>query len=190
MIKLGTDAERRRRKAVVLVFPLAFAAHDLEEVLAAPGWSERAAERMGARHPGVARALGNAFPMSQREMTIAVAVVAAGAAGVTAASLRDLDGELQPLRAALGAFSAHSLTHLAASVVFRGYTPGLATVPLVIVPYSLWAWARLGRAGVVGSRADAIRAARTGLAVALPLAVFGHLIAREITGGVLARGRC
>jgi hypothetical protein len=46
-------------------------------------------------------------------------------------------GRLLP--AALAAYTAHGLTHLAQSAVLRSYTPGVATVPLVIAPYSVWA---------------------------------------------------
>jgi len=125
-----------------VTFPLAFAAHDLEEVLTAARWSENAAARLTRRHPRLGRALAAALPISTKEMAIAVGVVAAGVGGVTAASLRNLDGDLRLFQAALAAFSAHSLGHVGASVVFRGHTPGIATVPTVIVPYSLWAWRR------------------------------------------------
>jgi len=103
---------------------------------------------------------------------------ASGVAVVTVASLRDLNGELNQLPAALAAFSTHSLTHVGASVAFRGYTPGLGTVPLVIVPYSLRAWPRLRRAGLIEMRRNVLKAMGSGAALASPLALFGHVVAR------------
>jgi len=79
----------------VLTFPLAFAAQDLEEVLTAARWSERAAARLTRRHARLGRALAAALPLSTKEIAIAVGVVAAGVGAVTAASLRNLDGDLR-----------------------------------------------------------------------------------------------
>jgi hypothetical protein len=180
--KSASAAERSLRRSVVLTFPLAFAAHDLEEVFAAAPWSKQAADRVAKRHAVLALAVSrNALPISRKEMAVAVGVVTLACAGVTAVSLRNIDGELRSLQAALAAFSAHSLSHVAASIVLRGYTPGVATVPLVILPYSLWAWPRLRRAGVVTTRAEAVGAARTGIAFALPVALLGHVVARALT---------
>jgi hypothetical protein len=80
---------------------------------------------------------------------------------------------LRLFQAALAAFSAHSLGHVGASVVFRGYTPGIATVPTVIVPYSLWAWRRLRRAGTCTTRTEGFRAARAGAGLAVAAALLG-----------------
>ena len=112
-----------------MTFPLAFAAHDLEEVLSAARWSENAAARLTRRHPRLGRALPAALPISTKEMAIAVGVVATGVGGVTAASLRNLDADLRLFKAALAAFSAHSLGHVGAPAVSRrtGWTrAGLA----------------------------------------------------------------
>jgi len=46
-----------------VTFPLAFAAHDLEQVLAAARWSENAAARL-TRRPRLGRALAAALPIS------------------------------------------------------------------------------------------------------------------------------
>jgi len=113
-------------------------------------------------------------------MVVAVGVVAAGAGGVKGASLRNLDGDLRLFQAALAAFSAHPVSHVGATMVFRGHTPGVATVLLVVVPYSLWAWPRLRRAGIVTTPAEAVRAACTAVALALPVTLLGHILARAL----------
>jgi hypothetical protein len=53
----------------------------------------------------------------------------------------------------------------------------------VVVPYSLWAWSRLHRAGLVGDREDVLRMSATGVALALPIALFGHVLARFVVRG-------
>lgn len=53
---------------------------------------------------------------------------------------------------AVTGFGLHALTHLAQSAVVRGYTPGVATVPLVAAPFSVWARRRLRQAGVPVTR--------------------------------------
>jgi hypothetical protein len=181
--RLDGRTSQKQQRAVVLAFPLAFAVHDLEEVLAAACWSRTAVARLAQRHPALGRALARLLPVSKTEMGLAVGVVAVAVGGVTVASLRNLDGDLRLFQAALGAFSAHSLSHVGESALFRGYTPGVATVPAVVVPYSLWAWSRLHRAGVVGDREDVLRMSATGVALALPIALFGHVLARFVVRG-------
>ena len=40
-------------------------------------------------------------------------------------------------------------------LVLRRYTPGLVTTPLVVIPYSVWAWRRLKGSGVPVHPSDA-----------------------------------
>lgn len=76
---------------------------------------------------------------------------------VLAASARGAQtgGRSPFFQSALFGFGAHGFGHLALTALHRGYTPGVATAPTVVIPYSLWAWRELGRAGVRrdGSRA-------------------------------------
>jgi hypothetical protein len=111
-------------------------------------------------------------------MAVAVGVVGCGVGLATRSGARHLDGDLDLFPAVLAAYIAHGLTHLAQSAVLRGYTPGVMTVPLVIAPYSAWAWRALYREGV---RRDATRLRHdlaVGAPLALGLAVSGHAIGR------------
>lgn len=68
--------------------------------------------------------------------------------------------------------------HLGQAALVRGYTPGVVTAPLVVLPYSVWAWRRLRAAGVP---AAGWSSAVSGLAM-LPLALAGvHGAARLVT---------
>jgi hypothetical protein len=84
------------------------------------------------------------------------------------------------------AFGLHSLTHLGASALFRGYTPGTITAPIVVLPYWLWGWRKLNVAGVL--RNDPVFWATAAVAVPVTiggahLAAAGLLKARELTSG-------
>lgn len=61
-------------------------------------------------------------------------------------------------------FGLHGLVHLAQAAATRGYTPGAVSSPLVVVPFALWARARLRRAGVSGPARVRDVAAGLGLA--------------------------
>src|SRR3954469_21008021 len=78
-------------------------------------------------------------------MAVAIGVVASGVAAATRSGWRQLDGDLGGLPAALAASTGHGATHLIQSALLRSYTSGVATVPLVIAPYSWWAWRTLRR---------------------------------------------
>jgi Protein of unknown function with HXXEE motif len=75
--------------------------------------------------------------------------------------------------AALRGFGLHAGTHIAQSVALRRYTPGLVTTPLVVVPFSLWAWRRLKQNDVPIAQGDA--RLNLALAAVVPLS---HAIAR------------
>jgi hypothetical protein len=83
----------------------------------------------------------------------------------------------------VAAFAGHGVTHVLSSVAYGGYTPGVATVPLVIVPYSVWASRALRRAGV---QRGAVR--RRDLATAVA-AVLGLVIGGQALGRWLDSAR-
>jgi uncharacterized protein with HXXEE motif len=93
---------------------------------------------------------------------------------------RRADDGLGPLPAVLAAYTAHGATHVLQSAVLRGYTPGVATVPLVIAPYSAWAWWTLRRAGVDVGGQHLRRDLAVGGAVAFALAFGGQLAGRLV----------
>ncbi|BDD81804.1 hypothetical protein TPB0596_15670 [Tsukamurella pulmonis] len=51
-------------------------------------------------------------------------------------------------QSALLAYGLHGFSHLAIAARFQGYAPGVATTPVAVLPFWLWASARLTRAGV------------------------------------------
>ncbi|RCV52816.1 HXXEE domain-containing protein [Marinitenerispora sediminis] len=160
----------------------AWAVHDTEELLTMSRWGRSARRRLAARHPEVPEFVWRALDRPQTHVNVAIGLVGAVMAAAAADGART-GGRSGFYQAALLGFGGHAATHLAQAVAVRGYTPGLLTTPLVVVPYSLWAWLRLRRAGVAGAGGRLGWASAALLPVTLGAA---HGIAAAVTRG---RGR-
>lgn len=162
------------RKAVTWGLFLAWLANDTEEWFTMAPWSQKNATGTGKRPPGPAWLRK---PVTSTQSRVAISLMGAL---VLAASARGAatGGRSSFFQSTLVGFGAHGFGHLALSAAHRGYTPGVATAPTVVIPFSLWAWRELGRQGV--RRNDA----RTWLsaAVLLPASLAAvHSAARALT---------
>ncbi|MER7079561.1 Protein of unknown function with HXXEE motif-containing protein [Saccharopolyspora kobensis] len=126
------------RRSVTLGLFLAWLANDAEEWFTMAPWTQANPDRT----PPWMRE-----PMSQEHARTAISLMGLV---VLAASVRGArtGGRSPFFQSALFGFGAHGVGHLAATALHGGYTPGVATAPTVVIPYSLWAWRELGRAGV------------------------------------------
>ncbi|MEV7591825.1 HXXEE domain-containing protein [Streptomyces sp. NPDC089922] len=171
--------------AVTLGLLAAWAVHDLEEVATMERWSRARVPVLRARHPEVPdqvwRILGS---VNGREFATAVAVMGAVVAAAAADGHRT-GGRSGFYQAALNGFGLHGLVHLAQAAATRGYTPGVVTSPLVVVPFTLWARGRLRRSGVL--RPTRARHAVQGLALAAAATAASHAAARLVRRGRPAR---
>ncbi|MFF5974726.1 HXXEE domain-containing protein [Streptomyces sp. NPDC012769] len=157
----------------------AWALHDAEEVAFGPRWLRENLPRLRERFPGVPEAVWRAAgSVDDREFRAAVAVMAA-IVGSAAVAGRRSGGRSAFYQGALNGFGLHGLVHLAQAAAVRGWTPGSATSPLVVVPFTLWARGRLRRAGVL--RPARVRDVVAGLAVAAGATVLSHAAARTLT---------
>ncbi|WP_203601518.1 HXXEE domain-containing protein [Streptomyces sp. SID9727] len=158
----------------------AWAANDLEEIATMAGWLRTARPRLGKRLPRVPDRVWDRAALSQREVNTAIGLMGVLVAAAAADGART-GGRSPFFRTVLTGFGLHGAVHLAQSAAYGGYTPGVATSPTVVIPYSLWALRRLRAAGIpVGGARDTA----AGLVI-LPVAVAGaHAVAR-----VLARPR-
>lgn len=109
---------------------VAWAAHDAEEWFMIGPW---------AREHGL--------PVSDGLARTAIGVmgVVVGAAAVDGVRT---GGRSATYQAALLAYGLHGFTHVAVSLAVRGYSPGVATVPVAVLPFWFWVSHRLGDAGV------------------------------------------
>jgi hypothetical protein len=161
----------------------AWLVHDAEEWVTMAPWSRENADRIEQALP-VRPPWGNGG-MSDVQSHSGIAamgavILAASAMGVKS---RGRSGFFQT---AFLAFGLHSLSHLGASTLFRGYTPGAITAPIVVLPYWVWGWRKLNRAGVL--RKDPAFWATAAVAVPVTIGVVhlvtaGLLKARELAEG-------
>ncbi|WP_308368673.1 HXXEE domain-containing protein [Streptomyces sp. ISL-36] len=158
----------------------AWALHDAEEVVFGPRWVREHLPELRERFPEVSERVWRVMEgVDEREFAVAVGAVGAVVAAAAVAGHRS-GGRSAFFQAALNGFGLHGLVHLAQAAAVRGYTPGSATSPLVVVPFTLWARGRLRRAGVL--RPTRAKDAVAGLAVAAGVTLAAHAVARKVTG--------
>ncbi|MGW6499815.1 HXXEE domain-containing protein [Nonomuraea angiospora] len=152
----------------------AWAVHDVEELATMAGWTRSARPRLEERLPWVP---WERLEVSQRHVNVAIGLMGGVMAGASALGART-GGRSPVFQAALLGFGAHGVMHLAQAAVTRGYTPGAVTAPVVVVPFSVWAWRRLRAEGVP------VRTGASGWAglAALPVVLAGvHTAAHALT---------
>lgn len=151
---------------------LAWTVHDAEEWFTMVRWSRRNARRAGGRPPVFGPFPAGLSPAHMRTAISAMGVIVAAASADGARS----GGRSRLFQAGLVGFGLHAFGHLAASAGLRGYTPGVVTAPVVVLPFSLWAWRELGAAGVRRDTGRTIRDAAVAIPASLALA---HLAAAQ-----------
>jgi hypothetical protein len=127
---------------------VAWLTHDLEELATMTGTSRTLLQQLPDWVP---------VPASIREQGLTTRYLATGIATigliVAAAAVRGYrtQGRSAFYQNTLLAFGLHGLGHLAVSLLTRGYTSGVATVPVVVL-FWLWAARALQEAGVPNRR--------------------------------------
>jgi hypothetical protein len=157
---------------------LAWAVHDLEEVLAFEPWKRTAVPRLRARFPRVPAMVWRRLEStSEQDFSLAVAIVGVLMAAASAAGQAS-GGRSRYFQLMLAGLGLHTAGHLASTVGTRGYTPGVVTAPLVAAPFAVWAvrqlkaadtWEKLSKRDIV-----------PGTALALAVFVGSHALARAL----------
>ncbi|MYT34145.1 MULTISPECIES: HXXEE domain-containing protein [unclassified Streptomyces] len=164
--------------AVTLGLFAAWALHDAEEVAFGPRWVRENVPTLRKRFPRVPEKVWRALEgVTQREFTAAVGVMAV-IVGSAVVSGHRTGGRSAYFQAVLDGFGLHGLMHLAQAAAVRGYTPGSATSPVLVLPFTLWARGRLRRAGVL--RPATPGGAARGIALAAAATVVSHGVARRL----------
>ncbi|WP_433510148.1 HXXEE domain-containing protein [Nonomuraea sp. CA-143628] len=152
----------------------AWVAHDAEELATMSRWTREHRPELERRYP---RVPWERLEMSQRQVNVAIGLMGGVMAGASAMGART-GGRSPVFQAVLAGFGLHGVGHLAQSALARGYTPGVVTAPVVVIPFTVWAWRRLKASGVPTAGAGS---ALAGLA-ALPLVLGGvHALAHALT---------
>ncbi|MFJ9178663.1 HXXEE domain-containing protein [Streptomyces sp. NPDC102360] len=173
-----TDDQSSVGAAVTLGLFAAWALHDTEEVLTAPRWIRRNVPRLRERWPGAPERVWRVLEgADEREFTAAVGVMA-GIVGAGAVAGWASGGRSATYQAMLNGFGAHGLLHIGQAVAVRGYTPGVVTSPVLVVPFALWARRRLAKAGVL--RPGRARDVVAGVAWAAAATAVSHGVAHRL----------
>src|SRR6185295_5238491 len=150
--------------------------HDAEELLTMPGWVARHHVELASilDRLGLGSRLLDALPSTLAKAGVAIACVLAVFLGITAGVSRRPESTLwRNLYAGLlGAFFLHGFTHLFTAFAFGGYTPGVATAPVIVIPVSLWIYRQLLERGALERRRAIVAAA-----IAFPLFLPGTILA-------------
>lgn len=107
--------------------------HDAEELATMSAWS--ASERSPIS------------PMSNKQVATAISLTGCVMAAASEAGRRTVR-KSKFYQSALAAFGLHSLTHVALSVISKGCSPGILTVPTVVIPTYVAARRRLKDQGI------------------------------------------
>lgn len=132
--------ESMSRRLVCSGLFVAWAVHDVEEVLTASAWSARTVPRLLAEGwpPALVDGIGTTTPrFAVAAALVGVAVLAAAVQGART------DGQSAFFRAAVLVFGWHGVVHIGQALLVRGYIPGLVTAVVLVVPYAILTWRHL-----------------------------------------------
>lgn len=168
-----TGAERRHLLWLIWLFPLVFAVHDGEELITMVPWFRA--------HTALFQS-GPLAWLSPTQGSVAVAIGLVALLILLATFLGDRamrQGRLHPFfsAAAAGLF-LNAFTHLGQSLIVGGYTPGVATVPILLL-YALYLLRSLFAAGLLTWRRLGNSMALGGLLL-VPLAVAAQAVGQVL----------
>ncbi len=148
----------------------AWLVHDIEETLTIPGWTTQEHHTFRDRRLPVP-------PISKEQVRVTIGL--AGVLVATAAERgRRSGGRSRLYQWSLAAFGWHGAVHIANSVVTQGYSPGVATVAPVVVPFYLAAHRALSARQIAIPNRDAAAGVATVFIATLAVA---HGIGRIAT---------
>jgi hypothetical protein len=157
---------------------LAWAVHDLEEVVAFGPWKRTALPRLRTRFPRVPAPVWRRLEsISEQDFALAVAIVGVLMAVASAAGQAN-GGRSRYFQLMLAGFGLHTAGHVASAAGARSYTPGVVTAPLVAAPFTVWAVRKLKAAGSWEKLSE--RDIVPGTALALAVFAGSHALARAL----------
>ena len=154
--------------------PLVFLLHDAEEIASIEAWTRAHASAL----PPAAR---GHLPVTTAEFACAVGLLFLAYVVANAVDARRIGRGARPLWSAILAATlvANGLTHLVQAAVFGGYTPGVVTAGLLVLPFGGWLY-RAGRAEGWLSPPRALRLLGGGILLQAALAPLFLLAGRAV----------
>jgi hypothetical protein len=124
---------------VMWLLPVSWLIHDFEEIATIEGWSQRWEHAGQDGSSPVQRRLVGLLASGRQPFTLAVVIVGCIIVGATVVGMSDPNGiGMMFYTTILGGYYLHAFVHLGQSLVLRGYTPGLVTAVLLVIPTSLY----------------------------------------------------
>lgn len=165
-----------RTDRVALGLFAAWCLNDLEELMTMRSGSRAALRRVPAAVPVPAAVRDRG--LSQEH--VALAIVMMGSLMAAASALGARTRFRDPIsRTVLEGFGLHGITHIAASVAARGYTSGVLTAPIVVIPFWVHARRVLRDDGAAAPSPAALAAAG---ALLMPIMLAVHALAHAVLG--------
>lgn len=121
--------------------------HDLEELRTMPGWGGRNLPRLRRLYPKVPERVWSVLDLPRAQVALAIGLMGAFILAASWDGART-GGRSTFFQIVLVGFGLHALVHLGQSALARGYTPGVVTAPLLVAPFTVWAWLQLDREGL------------------------------------------
>ena len=138
---------------VLWLLPGSWFVHDLEEVTTIERWSAEWRHTRRNDVSAIQQRLVETVASTRRRFAIAVAFVGSVGVGATVAGTVDPNGfGLVIYATILGGYFLHAFGHLIQSFILRGYTPGLVTAIVLVIPVSLYLYWRLLAADLLDTR--------------------------------------
>lgn len=173
---MAIDLEGGWLATVLLLFPIVFMLHDLEEIVKVERFLANNRSMLETKLPGWAyRVIKPSLAMTTHKFTINVIYVYVLILLCTLPAL--FFSYYSLYLAALHVFFLHVFTHVGQSVLFQRYTPGVTTSICLVLPYSIWAYLFLYQHHIL--TLDNIRESLLMLTVGLPVAMGFLLWARK-----------
>jgi Protein of unknown function with HXXEE motif len=163
----------------------AWAVHDLEELCTLAPSSRRIVARLRSRYPQIPGGVWERLEFSPAHTAVAIGLMGGVMAAAAAAGARS-GGRSGFYQAVLAGFGWHAVGHVAQAAAVGGYVPGVVTAPVVVAPFSVWAWRRLRAAGVPAELGSSSAWAMVLLPVTLGAA---HVAAHQLTRRTAAQPR-
>lgn len=165
---------------VLWLLPVSWLVHDLEEIASIEGWSQRWEPTRRDDISRVQRQIVGLLASGRRRFTLAVAIVGCVIIGATVVGVSDPNGiGMVFYLTILGGYFLHAFVHLGQSLVFRGYTPGLITAVLLVIPTSLYLYWRLLLTPLVDA-GIAVATGVFGIVVFVPIVVGAKKVAGRL----------
>jgi hypothetical protein len=139
-------------RSVIWLFPVVFMLHDLEEIIVGESWLTRHKERVKRALPArLAAWFEESFSMKTAQFAVAVTCIflVLTVATILAAVTLPEGTWLPFFLVCLHVMFLNVFTHTGQSLAFRGYTPGVATALVIVLPYTIYAYYRLLAAGLI-----------------------------------------